>query len=68
MYDPASFTLDGQVAAITGAGAGIGRAIATTFAAAGAAVVVSDLDRGTAEAVAGEIETRGVGPRPCAAT
>ena len=59
MYDPASFTLDGQVAAITGAGAGIGRAIARTFAAAGAAVVVSDLDRGAAEAVAGEIEEAG---------
>ena len=55
MYDPASFTLDGQVAAITGAGAGIGRA----FAAAGAAVAVSDLDGGAAEAVAGEIEAAG---------
>ena len=59
MYDPTSFTLDGQVAAITGAGAGIGRAIATTFAAAGAAVVVSDLDEGAAGAVAGEIEGAG---------
>ena len=59
MYDPASFTLDGQVAAITGAGAGIGQAIAATFAAAGAAVVVSDLDEGAAGAVASEIEGAG---------
>lgn len=42
MYDPAQFKLDGQVAVVTGAGAGIGRAIAETFAAAGAAVMVSD--------------------------
>lgn len=41
MYDPASFRLDEQVAVITGAGAGIGRAIAETFVAAGAAVMVS---------------------------
>ena len=59
MYDPASFALDGQVAAITGAGAGIGRAVAATFAAAGTAVVASDLDGGAAEAVAGEIEAAG---------
>ncbi|WP_413856753.1 SDR family NAD(P)-dependent oxidoreductase [Candidatus Aalborgicola defluviihabitans] len=39
MYNPSHFTLKEQVAVITGAGAGIGRAIAETFAAAGAAVL-----------------------------
>jgi len=36
--------LEGKVALVTGAGAGIGRASALAFAAAGANVVVSDLD------------------------
>jgi 7-alpha-hydroxysteroid dehydrogenase len=59
MYDPQAFRLDSQVAVITGAGAGIGRAIATTFAAAGAAVVVSDLDYASAQTVAEEIHAAG---------
>ncbi len=59
MYDSANFRLDDQVAVITGAGAGIGRAIAETFAAAGAAVMVSDLDPGAADVVVAGIEANG---------
>ncbi len=54
-----SFKLDGQVAIVTGGGAGIGRAIAELFAQAGAAVVVSDLKAETATAVADSINSRG---------
>lgn len=59
MFDPADFRLDDQVAVVTGAAAGIGRAIAETFAAAGAAVMVSDLDASAAASVVEGIEKQG---------
>lgn len=53
------FGLGGQVAIVTGAAAGIGRAIATLFAEAGASVVVTDIKHDGAEAVAADIRNRG---------
>jgi len=48
-----------QVAVITGAGSGIGRACAQSFAHEGAAVLVSDINLQRAEAVAEEIRASG---------
>jgi len=55
MSEKAYFRLDGQTAAVTGAGQGIGEAIARRLAEAGARVVVLDLQERAASAVAGEI-------------
>jgi 7-alpha-hydroxysteroid dehydrogenase len=59
MYSPSDFTVSDQVALVTGAAAGIGKAIAMTLGRAGASVMVSDLDADTAQKVAAEIEAQG---------
>ena len=51
--------LHGKSAIVTGAGNGIGRSIATTFAAAGAAVACLDLDPKAAEDIAQLIASAG---------
>lgn len=58
--------LSGQAAIVTGAGAGIGRAIAETFARAGAAVMVSDRTTETAAKVADGITASGGKAISCA--
>ena len=59
MHIDSLLDLSGEVAVVTGAGAGIGRAIAERLAEAGAAVVVSDLDAATAAEVADAIRAAG---------
>jgi NAD(P)-dependent dehydrogenase (short-subunit alcohol dehydrogenase family) len=51
--------LGGKVAIVTGSGRGLGLAYAKALAAAGARVVVNDVDAGTAEAAAKEITAAG---------
>ena len=51
--------LDGQVAIITGAGGGLGRAYSLLLAREGAAVVVNDMNAGAANSVVAEIEGAG---------
>ncbi|MFO1292185.1 MAG: SDR family oxidoreductase [Rubrivivax sp.] len=49
----------GRTAIVTGAGAGLGRAYALAFAAEGARVVVNDIRRDAAQAVAHEVQAAG---------
>jgi NADP-dependent 3-hydroxy acid dehydrogenase YdfG len=55
----ATRALDGQVAIVTGAGRGIGRAVSCALAAHGARVVLAARTRGDLAAVADEINTAG---------
>lgn len=56
---PSLFRLDGKVALVTGAGQGIGQAIAAGLAVFGAKVAVLDRDRARATEVAAGIESNG---------
>jgi 2-keto-3-deoxy-L-fuconate dehydrogenase len=53
------FQLDGKSAAVTGAGSGIGRAIATTFAGAGARVFVLERDVAAGKETVAAIHAKG---------
>ena len=53
------FRLDGKLAVVTGAGSGIGRAIALRFAGSGACVRLLDLDKKAVDDVAFEISKSG---------
>lgn len=56
--NPTSARFAGQVAVVTGAGSGLGRASARRLAAEGAHVVVVDIDGAAAEQVAQELPTK----------
>ena len=65
MLDAKAISLAGKVAVVTGAGAGIGRAIAETYAACGAAVVVAERDAARAREVVDAIAGRGGRAQAC---
>jgi NAD(P)-dependent dehydrogenase (short-subunit alcohol dehydrogenase family) len=67
---PPPFRLDGKVAAVTGAGSGIGAAIARRFAGQGALVAVLDIDATAAAAVVAELGGLGADAQalPCDVT
>lgn len=59
--------LDGQIVIVTGAGDGIGRAIAHTLAKSGAKVAVADINPEAGQAVVRDIQAAGA-PEPLAVT
>lgn len=59
--DPSEeFRVDGKVALVTGAGRGLGAQIAETLGAAGAKVMVTDIDAATAQAQAEKMQAAGI--------
>ena len=60
-----AFRLDGQVAVVTGAGSGIGRAVAHALAEVGAAIIAADIDQAAAEKTARDITDSGADAKPC---
>lgn len=56
---PQAFSLQGKVALVTGGGRGIGAAIATCFAEAGAQVLIANRTASAGRAVAAEIRSQG---------
>ena len=57
---PDPFRLDGKVAAITGAGSGIGAAIAELFGARGASIALLELDAASGTAQAEQLRSKGI--------
>ena len=67
---PPPFRLDGKVAAITGAGSGIGAAIARRFAQQGGRIAVLEIDTAAAAAIVAELRAAGADAEafPCDVT
>ena len=61
---PSPFRLDGKIALVTGAGRGIGRAIALALGQAGAELLLNSRTPSELQAVAAEIEAQGGRARP----